>query len=582
MGLAASQARLLTITARKADCEFISMNLSHQKLALARDMEYVSSEYQKALDMTKLVYDYYGTGTSRMDLTYGLLMEPSVYNDYYPKLVTDMTNRVILTSPYAAAARAAGIPAEGLLGTPSSDIRNKFIQALCGNEVITKTMSDAIKSIPYNNGLGLGGGIEVTTGFKEMSYDDLLDKIAACGIDTGTAGLKLGGNKWGPYKDAKDKDDTLYDEVHKNDERLSQVESAASISLYELLTDDIVLVLPTIRGQQTPITAAALLQEELSAGRDSFISWMFDQFTSVLGGVSTNDTALQYAYNCVFDLISPTEDLQKLSEKVKDLGKDQDDETEWGDSYDNFKISDVMNQIGTRVPADNEYGGYNYVGYQANEFVGFIFNAQNKGGDDDGNDHTTVAMDLSNLARVFLTAYVQYMQGLDSSKYDWNVGKLSDCNLYNPKQDDFTFMVAGETEVDTGDSGLYANFYDTLFNRICMSGWTENAKIDDKEYMQEMLKNGMAFISAINDDGFYYQGNYSTDRTILEVKDEDAIAKAQAKYNTEKAKIENKEDTIDMKMKNLDTEISSLTTEYDTVKQLIGKTVEKSFKRYEA
>ena len=102
MGLAASQARLLTITARKADCEFQSMSLSHQKLALARDMEKVSNDYQTALNTTKLVYDYYGSGDSDMDLTYDLLMSPSIYNDYYPKLVTDAKNRVILNSAYAS------------------------------------------------------------------------------------------------------------------------------------------------------------------------------------------------------------------------------------------------------------------------------------------------------------------------------------------------------------------------------------------------------------------------------------------------------------------------------------------------
>ena len=58
MGLAASQARLLTITARKADCEFQSMSLSHQKLSLSRDMEKVSSDYQNSLNTTKLMYDY--------------------------------------------------------------------------------------------------------------------------------------------------------------------------------------------------------------------------------------------------------------------------------------------------------------------------------------------------------------------------------------------------------------------------------------------------------------------------------------------------------------------------------------------
>ena len=77
MGLAASQARLLTITARKSDCEYQSMNYSHQKIALSRDMNIVSAEYQDALSQTKLVYDYYGNGDPSTQLSYGLLMQPS-------------------------------------------------------------------------------------------------------------------------------------------------------------------------------------------------------------------------------------------------------------------------------------------------------------------------------------------------------------------------------------------------------------------------------------------------------------------------------------------------------------------------
>jgi hypothetical protein len=121
-----------------------------------------------------------------------------------------------------------------------------------------------------------------------------------------------------------------------------------------------------------------------------------------------------------------------------------------------------------------------------------------------------------------------------------------------------------------------------MFNNICLNGWVENDQIDDADYMTELLKSGMAYISSISDDGYYYQGNYSTDTYITEVTDDEAIAKAEAKYNTEKAKIENKEDTIDLKMKNLDTEISSLTTEYESTKQVITKSIEKSFKRYDA
>ena len=57
MGLAAGQARLLTITGRKSDCEYQSMRLSHQKLALSRQLTHVPNEHQHSLDQTKLIHD---------------------------------------------------------------------------------------------------------------------------------------------------------------------------------------------------------------------------------------------------------------------------------------------------------------------------------------------------------------------------------------------------------------------------------------------------------------------------------------------------------------------------------------------
>ena len=115
-------------------------------------------------------------------------------------------------------------------------------------------------------------------------------------------------------------------------------------------------------------------------------------------------------------------------------------------------------------------------------------------------------------------------------------------------------LIPADSSVDTGDECLEASFYDTLFNRICLDGWVENPQIEDQNYMQEMLKSGKVYMSSISDDGYYYQGNYSTDKYISEVTDDEAVARAEAKYNTEKTKIQNKEDTIDLKMKNLDTE----------------------------
>ena len=94
MGLAAGQARLLTITSRKSDCEFASMRLSHQKIALSRELADLSNEYQNSLNQSKLVYDYYGSGDISNPLNYDLLMTPSALNDFMPTLVTDSLGRV--------------------------------------------------------------------------------------------------------------------------------------------------------------------------------------------------------------------------------------------------------------------------------------------------------------------------------------------------------------------------------------------------------------------------------------------------------------------------------------------------------
>lgn len=574
MGLAASQARLLTITARKADCEFQSMSLSHQKLALARDMERVSDEYQSALNTTKLVYDYYGSGDSDMALTYDLLMSPSIYNDYYPKLVTDAKNRVILNSTYAAAARAAGIPAEGLSGTPSSDVRNKFIEALAGENIITANQAASIEGVTYGNTLGLGDTVAVTQSTTEITYDELLELIDAYSNDSASSGVLLGSANAAKQSGKQQRlvqiaEDGTYSENNS---------SGATISLSDLLsgTTQYIIAYESEEGKpgNYPVDAAHRLQQDLledgANSSQSILSWIQDSFASVLGGTSASNTALDYAYNAVYDLIWPN---SQIADAVDDGTRNQE----------------VMDTVGTKVRDKKNDNGYKAdVAKKSPEYIGMTYSHTKKSGGIGGwfhsskNDNTTVAINLNNIAQVFLTAYVQYMEGIENSEYSWQKGAVSDSNLYDPEDSNFTFTIVGETSTSDEDNYVYASFYDTMFNMICVNGWTENAQIDDSDYLGEMLKSGMAYISSISDDGYYYQGNYATDKYILEVTDDEAITKAEAKYNTEKVKIENKEDTIDLKMKNLDTEISSLTTEYDTTKSIISKAVEKSFKRYDA
>lgn len=98
MGLAASQCRLLMLTARKDDVEGSLLKLSNQKLCLARDTADIAEEYTNALNATKLVYK---DGDTSFDLTYNTLMRPSskVDNQY---LLTNSSGNVLLDDSYAA------------------------------------------------------------------------------------------------------------------------------------------------------------------------------------------------------------------------------------------------------------------------------------------------------------------------------------------------------------------------------------------------------------------------------------------------------------------------------------------------
>lgn len=594
MGLAASQARLLTITARKADCEFQSMSLSHQKLSLSRDMEKVSSDYQNSLNTTKLMYDYQGSGESNINLTYGLLMTPSVYNDYYPKLVTDAQNRVMLNSSYAAAARAAGIPAEGLNGTPSSDVRNKFVEALANQGVITATSAATIVGTNYSNTLGLGKTTSTTAVTTDYTYKQFLDVIKTNTDSTSTAGVTLGvggvlngaGNVFENERFYRVTGGTV-----EPTELGSSVGTGDSVTLADLLEGNSQYYLSILskKGGELPIYGADYLQNKI-AGDGGILDWMMDQFSSVLGGIAANDTALQYAYNAVYDMIVPNTHLQDWHNGVngdtsyKDHLDQKKSKLEEYAQPENSQLKQWMDEIGKGEDTKGFRSHNDSIMQKSQNYMGFTYTADKNQGflHKDRNDKSQVSINLNNIAQAFLTAYVQYMQGVGDSQYSFQKGDKSQCNLYDGTDKNFKFTVYAGSETKDDSTQLISNFYDSMFNMICMNGWTENDKIDDADYMSEMMKNGMAFISSISDDGYYYQGNYSTDKCILEVTDTEAIARAEAKYNTEKTKIENKEDTIDLKMKNLDTEISSLTTEYDTTKQVISKAIEKSFKRYEA
>lgn len=585
MGLAAGQARLLTITARKSDCEYESMRLSHQKIALARDLADLSNEYQNSLNQTKLIYDYYGTGDTSTPLSYGLLMSPSTLNDYLPITITDSLGRVTLNSKYAAAARAAGIPQEGLGSLPSEAMRNAFVQGLYTSGILTKNTAETILGLPYNQQAGFGGGTTTAVTTTSGNIDKLIESLEENGTEFTTSKLVSSQQIQGAKDDMNNC--IIRTKVIDSSGTATDTDSA-NLTLAKLLSDENQYNLDyygSVRSEQSPVTATAMMQEYLT-NPGGFVDWLYDEFSAVLNlGDGYTGKALEYALEETNNLINgpDTEEYQKWHDEWLNAtgNSDWDESTEWG----NGNVNGFLDPVGTQISSGVENYDPNVV-INGKNYVGFVYAASNKGRDDDGNDHCTGGINLNNIAKAFLTYFVKYMDGVSNTaadgkeKYYVTAGSLEE-NRLATNDYLFEYTIKTGSEVSSDDLGQ-ATFYDALFNQICTNGWTENDNIEDNEYLQEMLQSGMMYISKMKDDGYYYQANYATDSYIKEISDDTAIAQAEAKYTTEKAKLNAKEETLDLKMKNLDTEISSLSTEYDTVKNTISKNIEKSFKRYNA
>ncbi len=543
MGLAASQARLLTITARKSDCEYQSMAYSHQKIALSRDMNIVSAEYQDALAQTKLVYDFYGTGDTSTQLSYGLLMQPSKLNDYMPSPITDTAGRVVLDAKLAAAAAAAGIPQEGLGCTPSSDIRNKFIQGLIDNGILTAAVGNGIKNIQYNPQAGLGSIDTIDYVEKTVSYDDFVNNYL-CNIEFDFNDLiaNTGGS-----------DLNLYN-YSNNTEVIDPGSEGAVLTLSQILNGDYALI-GWLWDNDNWVSGFGYAGAVDKVGSSSYWDVLFESLASY---VDTNDAytlaALEYAK-------------RETLKKVECLGVGTDKDA------NKFDISNSAYEWKSSHSGQDDV--YSEVRDRTDDYVGFVYCHNKKGWKDDYNQG--YGIDISSMTKAYFTYFAQYMEGLATSNYKINNEK-SNCNFVD---DNFAFTIIEGADT-SGDSVLMASFYDMLFNQIATKGWVQNEKVNDPEYLQTMLQNGTMYISTIADDNYYYQGNYATNSYIKEITDEEGIAQAEAKYNREKEKINAKENILDMKMKNLDTEISALTTEYDTVKSVISKNIEKAFKRYNA
>lgn len=554
MGLAASQARFLAITSRKMNCEFQSMQIAQQKLSVTRDLQKAAQDYQTNLTATKLVWEDMNENT--YDLTYDMMMTPTAINQYDPYLVTDTRGKVVLTDAMYNAAVAAGIierdtgkpkNVTGLMhkgndtASKNDGTRDAFLYQLGIVNKIDGSTVAAIQSLGKDGytRAGVGGEIQDKSIANALTSTAFINYLGKTYKDIGVEP---------PYKVP----------TNPGAGRMDRNTPIYGIKLAYLLGHT------NYSDKGTALTDGKYC---ITKNGEALSKENADKLT--LGDILSGNYELSYKGTSFDDLIN-----KALGGMAKLLGKDHQGSDPKGLNVDpesddaltqayEFTKLQYNNSLQSTKDTSNIYDLYTQAQKQNNKIVG---------------TNNTGSVSLTNMLKSFLTNFAIAIDGFDSAFVIKN--DSSKDSTYATDDLSYYFLLANDG-AQTEQTILKADFYNMLYNQICMNGACSDATtrqlVEDKEYLSHALKNGQLFISSLNNDGYFYQGPYTLNGHVAEVPDENAIAQAELEYNVTKSKLNYKEETLELQMKNLDMEISALTTEFDTVKNLISKGVEKVF-----
>lgn len=586
MGLAASQARFLAITSRKNSLEFKSMQIAQEKLSCTRELEKASQEYQEALNVTKMIWDPDGTGETPFELSYNLLMYPSEVNDYVPWMISRRDGRIALNPTMARAAKMAGIPEEGT-NNPTAEMYDAFLTAMVATGGMSEVSARYCRDIGWQPTLGIGGVLMDKTKTSEMTITNVINYIdlAAGKINNGTDAERqlaqqltftvprydssLDESVTNPHFKESLSQKSSYLNINGN--RVSNENGDVTFNLADLLNEDVTLAFTTQKNSSWWKKVLAAVGSVLTG-------------TVLFGGYNSLKDMLGYqqAGKCKYPDDVPKEDqivFEMVDQMISGFAAILDvRDSEIDAQAFNYAIQETLGlladskDLGTRNHSND---AYNDAIKESNNYNGWVKKGASKGG-----NFGTNAISLSTLAESFLTFYAQGVEGYTGKYYIRQDGKKS-----SYVTDDFGYYYKIKQDGDdalTTESIYRSEFYSALFNNLCQNGWYENIYIDDEDYLANGLKNAQLFVTSMNQDGYYYQDRYNAGEYIMEVTDEDAVTQAEMEFTQKKSKINYKEEQLEIDMKKLDLEISSLTTEYDTVKNLITKNVEKTFTMFQS
>ena len=491
MGMSASQARLLSITARLSDNELKQQSLAYSKQRLSDNSEQINDAYLDALAKTKyqVLTGYNGTDACYADLTYNQITGLNSVAAGKQYLVKDNSGKVLVTAQVANAFKNNNGDFNRFLrdlGYTQSDIdvakytnsedaiHNAWDEYLAS---VGKSINDLDSEHVLNFGY---------TAFSNDSYDGYATYSVAYSADAN-------GVQTGLYKDS---------EGYYKERYLVQARE--------------------VRDENNNTEYVVGYQTDEMEGTDDWIT---------LPDVSYNVETGKFSYSVTNE---ETNEQELVETDILYASEDSDGNAMLSEDYKSY-----LSFVGGNTYVDE--GGNRYSVTEQSKALNF-------------EGATTAQRELYDYAVAITEAY-------------------------------FNRKVSNTSQNLKYDAGI-VNYYKNIFNEMRTSGYTTTANetnLKDNEWFVRQLKAGNLVLSYYSTVEKQFVGTtLDNDESITEKEDSSAMAIAEQVYQSAMDNIESQEKQYDLELNRLESEHNALQTEYDSVKGVISKNVEKTFNIFNA
>ena len=539
MGMAASQGRLLFITARISNNEFEQQCVAYSKQRLADDSQTANDKYLEAMQATQyqILTGYNGDTPNYEPVTYNQLTAMNAVATRKQYIVSDNKGQILVTKGIADAFDKTYKDAKNVLHHTNYDF-NTFLKKV-GNftQVEKTTVSEADVHDAWDKYFAA-----INKGHEDGIYYDETSKLKGSHVlgfafheSSADAGNVIYATYQSGYKTGSAGNQIFVQEGIKSDGSPYYYYENIPVEVESYLKDD-----------GTTGYAAKFMAKDYLIGSTMMTNMMDDDGYVYLTGLkitSNGSSGYTFEKEDGTDFTYTDENGNTHSSKtMTSLFINQD-----FDNYSSPKLSNSDKTETTSVTNTN-----NTIFYEGT---------------------TAEHRDLYDYAMAITEKYAtgkQYIYDADTVQYYKNI--------YNE------MITKGYTTFDKMLEEKYINTitYDNGSGETLAVADEKQAYLNEN-WLINQLKTGKLYISYYSStDKDFVKTTLDDDESIVEKENKKKMAIAEQIYQNHMDKIESEDKRFDMQLTKLESEHTALTTEYESVAKVISKNVEKSFNIFNA